>query len=148
VRKDVDTVHPTHATTGGNHVPNLDDLVQAGMIFLRFYDPTGDRYGIPTYPYRWAPKGLFTTRQLRAKGLRPGGQHVCAQILWRRGKRVAYLYREDLAKPKRAATSAQLAAITKALTARRTCAICRQVKAYYIPRHLGECLDCAERGTR
>ncbi len=136
--------HHTLATTSGPNVSYLDRLVQGGMIFLQFYDPTGHRYGIPTYPYRWAPKGLLTTRQLRAKGLRPGGQRVCAQIMWRQGKRVAYLYREDLAKPKRTATPAQLAAIAKALRARRTCSTCHQVKAYYIPRHLGECLDCAK----
>lgn len=111
---------------------------------VRFYDPTGQTYGLPTYPYRWAPDGLLTTRQLRAKGLRPGGQDIAAQILWRRGRRVAYLYREDLAKPKRTATAAQLAAIGRALTARRTCPTCHRVKGYYIPRSLGECLDCAD----
>ena len=62
--------------------------------FIEFYDPDGTRYGLPTYPYRWAPQGLLTIRQLRARGLRPGGQDIAAQILWRRGKRVAYLYRE------------------------------------------------------
>jgi hypothetical protein len=111
---------------------------------LHFYDPTGCRFGIPTYPYRWAPDGLLTTRQLRAKGLRPGGQSVVAQILWRRGERVAFLYREDLAKPKRTATSAQRDAIGKALRARRTCPTCGTEKRYYIPRSLGECLDCAD----
>ena len=85
-------------------------------------------------------------RQLRAKGLRPGGQPVTAQILWRRGKRVAYLYREDLAKPKRQPTAAQLAAITKALQTRRTCPSCGTEKPYYIPRSLGECLDCVNGG--
>ena len=85
-----------------------------------------------------------TVRQLRAAGLRPGGQPVAAQILWRHKKnhRVAYLYQLGSAKPKRAATTAQLAAIDKALTARRTCPTCRQVKDYYIPRRYGECLDC------
>jgi hypothetical protein len=140
--------HQTFATTSGPTVPYLDRLVHGGMIFLKFYDPTGHRFGIPTYPYRWAPAGLLTTRQLRAKGLRPGGQPVLAQIIWRNGKRVAYLYREDLAKPKRTATPAQLVAIAKALTARRTCSTCQQVKHYYIPRHLGECLECAKEWER
>ncbi len=107
-----------------------------------FYDPNGDRFGLPTYPYRTAPTGLATIRQLRAAGLRPGGQDIAAQILWRRGKRVAYLYRIDLAKPKRTATPAQLAAIDKALTARRTCPTCHQVRDYCIPLSLGECVDC------
>jgi hypothetical protein len=108
-----------------------------------FYDPTGARYGLPTYPYKFAPDGLATVRQLRAKGLRPGGQDIAAQILWRRGKRKAYLYRIDLAAPKRPATAAQLAALARAMRARRTCPTCRQVKDYYIPRRYGECLDCA-----
>ncbi|MEV6493073.1 RRQRL motif-containing zinc-binding protein [Actinoplanes sp. NPDC051633] len=107
-----------------------------------FYDPTGERYGIPTYPFKMAPTGLATVRQLRARNLRPGGQDVAAQLMWRKGKRVAYLYRIDLAQPKRVATAAQLAALDKALTARRTCPACRAVKPYYIPRRTGACLDC------
>lgn len=110
-----------------------------------FYDPTGERYGIPTYPLRMAPKGLATLRQLRADGLRPGGQDIAAQLRWRRYRqdRVAYLYRIDLAAPKRTATPAQLAALGKALLARRTCPDCAQVKPYYIPRRTGACLDCS-----
>jgi hypothetical protein len=127
----------------GQRVPGLDQLAGRGL-FITFYDPDGTRYGLPTYPWRWAPKGLLTMRQLRARGLRPGGQAVTAQILWRRGKRVAYLYREDLAKPRRQPSAAQLSAIAKALRARRTCATCGTEKPYCIPRSLGECLDCAD----
>jgi rubredoxin len=58
---------------------------------------------------------------------------------------VAYLYRADLALPKRQATPAQRAAIAKALLARRTCPTCGTGKPYYIPRSLGECLDCTGR---
>jgi hypothetical protein len=110
-----------------------------------FWDPQGDRYGIPTYWWRGAPTCYATLRQLRACGLRPGGQPVAAQILWRGvgGVRRAYLYRVDLARPKRAATPAQWEAINKALAARRVCPTCRQPRDYYIPRSLGECLDCA-----
>jgi hypothetical protein len=64
------------------------------------FDPTGARHGIPTYPWRCAPDGLATRRQLRARGLRPGGQPVAAQVLrprYRRGPLVAYLYRLDKA---------------------------------------------------
>jgi hypothetical protein len=43
-----------------------------------FFDPTGDRYGIPTYPWKYAPDGYATRRGLRALGLRPGGQPVAA----------------------------------------------------------------------
>ena len=125
------------------HSPLLDRCVARGM-HLPVYDPTGRHHGgLPTFPYRFAPDGLFTRRQLRAKGLRPGGQDIAAQILWRKGKRVAYLYDITKALPKREATPAQLAAIGKALQARRTCTTCGQIQPYYIPRRYGECLDCA-----
>jgi hypothetical protein len=125
-------------------VPYLDSL-RGKNTFVEFYDPDGKRYGLPTYPYRWAPKGLLTMRQLRAKGLRPGGQDIAAQILWRhrKNRRVAYLYREELSLPKRQATPAQLAAIGKALQARRTCPTCGHEKPYCIPLSRGECNDCA-----
>ena len=125
-------------------IPTLDGARARG-IYVQFYDPDGRRYGLPTYPYHWAPRHLYTVRQLREHGLRPGGQSPAAQILWRRGLRVAYLYRSDLALPKRQATPAQLAAIAKALRARRTCPTCRAEKPYYIPRSLGECPDCTGR---
>lgn len=128
------------------HIAYLDTLVAVG-VFVEFYDPDGSRYGLPTYPYRKAPKHLATIRQLRARHLRPGGQHVVAQILWRHKKhhRVAYLYDTNHAKAKRTATPAQRAAIDKALSARRTCGTCRQVKDYYIPTRYGECLNCHDR---
>ena len=114
-------------------------------IRAAFHDPDGARYGIPTYWWRGAPPGYATRRQLTTAGLRPGGQPIAAQILWRGvgGTRAAYLYRVDLARPKRTATPAQRRAIAAALLARRTCPTCRQVRGYYIPRSLGECLACA-----
>jgi hypothetical protein len=71
---------------------------------------------------------------------------VAAQILWRGvgGQRAAYLYHIHLALPKRVATPAQLAAIGKALAARRTCPTCTREQSYCIPRSLGECLDCTD----
>jgi hypothetical protein len=123
------------------------DLAERSGIAVRFYDPTGSRYGFPTFPFHYAPDGLITRRQLRAAGLRPAGQPVIAQILWRGGKRVAYLYRSDLAAPKRTATAAQRDAIAKALTARRTCPDCGRVRDYYIPRRTGACLDCHPGGA-
>jgi hypothetical protein len=71
---------------------------------VRFWDPAGTRYGIPTYPWRMAPHGLATRRQLAADGLRPGGQPIAAQIMWRgrnRRVRAAYLYLIAMALPKR-----------------------------------------------
>lgn len=142
-------MHPTPAASMSMRVGYLDTLTATGT-FIQFYDPDGTRHGIPTYPYRWAPNGLHTIRQLRARGLRPGGQPVTAQILWNHhGKRrVAYLYRADLALPKRQATPVQLAAIGKALAARRTCAACGTEKDYCMPRSTGQCNDCTFRGTR
>lgn len=113
-------------------------------IRAAYFDPEGDRYGIPTFWWKGAPDGYATRRQLTASGLRPGGQPIAAQILWRGvgGTRVAYLYRLDLARPKRTATPAQRRAISAALRARRICPTCGELRGYYIPRSLGECLDC------
>ena len=104
----------------GQRVTALDQLQARGM-HIDFYDPDGRRYGLPTYPWRCAPDGLATIRQLRARGLRPAGQPVTAQIIWRhRGRRrIAYLYRTSHAVPKRPPTPAQLLAIAAALRARR-----------------------------
>ncbi|MFC4529144.1 RRQRL motif-containing zinc-binding protein [Sphaerisporangium dianthi] len=118
-------------------------------IRARFWDPTGARHGIPTWPWRMAPPHLWTLRQLAAEGLRPGGQDVQAQIMWasRRhgapGVRVAFLYDVRLALPKRTATARQLEALAKANAARRTCPGCGIDAGYVLPRHLGICLDCA-----
>jgi hypothetical protein len=140
-------MQPTSSLPYGRRIPVLDGARHRG-IYVEFYDPEGRRYGIPTYPYHWAPKGLLTIRQLRARGLRPGGQQPIAQILWRRGLRVAYLYRTDLALPRRQATPAQLVAIGKALAARRTCPVCGTEKDYCLPRSTGQCNDCTDGGTR
>jgi hypothetical protein len=142
VRDEYNRNNPLPTTTSGRDDQVHADPDREGDDSMVFYDPTGARYGIPTYPYKFAPDGLATARQLRNRGLRPGGQDIAAQILWRKGKRVAYLYRIDMALPKRAATPAQRAAVHKALTARRTCPTCHDVKPYYIPRRYGECLDC------
>jgi hypothetical protein len=128
----------------------VESLADRTGIRVEFYDPDGSRYGFPTFPFHYAPDGLVTRRQLRAAGLRPAGQPVIAQILWRHRKqtRTAYLYRLDLAQPKRTATPAQLAAVRKALNARRTCRHCGRTLGYYIPRSTGACLDCEPGGPR
>ncbi|WP_049580357.1 RRQRL motif-containing zinc-binding protein [Streptomyces sp. SBT349] len=114
--------------------------------YAEVYDPDGTRHGIPTWPWRWAPDGLATRRQLRAMGLRPGGQEPAAQVMrLRRRTReplVAYLYHVSLALPVRPMTPAKWAAIDVALKARRTCPQCRQVCDYVIPRSLGCCNQC------
>ncbi|MFC7935225.1 RRQRL motif-containing zinc-binding protein [Streptomyces sp. NPDC057387] len=101
---------------------------------------------VPVYRWRLAPDGLATRRQLRARGLRPGGQDVAAQVerpRRRRGPLVAYLYRVDQAKPVRPMTPAKQAALDKANAARRTCPQCRTDAGYVIPAELGMCVPCA-----
>ena len=73
---------------------------------------------LPVYRWRLAPPGYATFRQLRAQGLRPGGQDVAAVLerpRRRRGPLVAYLYRIDQAKPVRPMTPAKRAALDKAM---------------------------------
>ncbi|MFF9408953.1 RRQRL motif-containing zinc-binding protein [Streptomyces anandii] len=114
--------------------------------FSKCYDPSGSQYGIPTYPWRYAPDGLATRRQLRARGLRPGGQPIAAQVLrprYRRGPLVAYLYRVDRAKPVRPMTPGKRSALAKAMLARRTCPSCLTDAGYVIPVSLGMCVTCA-----
>ncbi|MGW4168970.1 RRQRL motif-containing zinc-binding protein [Streptomyces chartreusis] len=105
------------------------------------FDPSGARYGVPTYPWR-----LATRRQLRAEGLRPGGQPIAAQAMRinrRTGTpRVAYLYRIDQAKPVRPMTSRKWGALALAMLARRTCPACRLDVGYCIPRSHGICGMC------
>jgi hypothetical protein len=101
---------------------------------------------LPVYRWRLAPDGLATRRQLRALGLRPGGQDVAAQVerpRHRRGPLVAYLYRIEQAKPVRPMTPAKWAALAKANAARRICPECRRDAGYIIPPSLGTCVSCA-----
>jgi hypothetical protein len=116
--------------------------------FGKCYDPNGARFGIPTFPWRFGPDGYATKRQLRARGLRPGGQPVAAQVMRRSRRRksgvsVAYLYHLDLAKPVRPMTPGRAAALAKAMLARRTCPKCRTDAGYCIPTSLGTCVTCA-----
>jgi hypothetical protein len=101
---------------------------------------------LPVYRWRMAPDGYATRRQLRAQGLRPGGQDVAAQLerpRRRRGPLVAHLYRIDLAKPVRPMTPARWAALAKANAARRICTACGLDAGYVIPLSLGTCVPCA-----
>ncbi|MFI7009881.1 RRQRL motif-containing zinc-binding protein [Streptomyces sp. NPDC050145] len=100
---------------------------------------------VPVYRWRLAPEGLATRRQLRALGLRPGGQEVAAQMerpRRRRGPLVAYLYRVELAKPVRPMTSRKWGALALAMLARRTCPVCSVTYDYCLPTSLGMCLTC------
>ncbi|MHC5703046.1 RRQRL motif-containing zinc-binding protein [Streptomyces tirandamycinicus] len=113
---------------------------------VRFWDPDGTKYGIPTYPWRLAPDGLATRRQLRARGLSPGRQGIAAQILRPRRRReplTAYLYRVDLARPVRPMTPRMWRAHAAMMRARRRCPECGQDAGYVIPTSLGTCVTCA-----
>ncbi|MEU1269880.1 RRQRL motif-containing zinc-binding protein [Streptomyces sp. NPDC005799] len=112
------------------------------------FDPSGARYGVPTYPWKLAPDGYATRRQLRARGLRPGGQPIAAQVMRinRRtgGPRIAYLYRLDLALPVRPMTSRKWGALALAMLARQTCPSCRITYDYCISRRYGLCGMCID----
>lgn len=120
------------------------------MSRTRFWDPEGKHHGgMPTYPRKMAPEDLLTRRQLRARGLRPGGQDVVAQICWRsrlsRGEPVfAFLYRLEQAATVRPMTPAKWAALAAANAARRTCPTCGKDAGYILPARYGECLPCAD----
>ncbi|TXS73201.1 MULTISPECIES: RRQRL motif-containing zinc-binding protein [unclassified Streptomyces] len=116
--------------------------------FSKCYDPSGTRFGVPTFPWRFAPDGYATRRQLRDRGLRPGGQPVAAQVMRRHrgrksGVQVAYLYRVDRARPVRPMTSRKWGALALAMLARRTCPQCQLDAGYVIPTSLGLCVSCA-----
>ncbi|MFE6807185.1 RRQRL motif-containing zinc-binding protein [Streptomyces sp. NPDC057681] len=119
-----------------------------GTAYSKCYDPSGARYGIPTYPWKFAPDGYATRRQLRSLGLRPGGQPIAAQLMRtsrrrKAGAAFAYLYRVDLARPVRPMTSRKWGALALAMLARRTCPVCRITYGYCLPTSLGMCVTCA-----
>ena len=127
-----------------------------GGYRARFEDPAGQRHPLPTFPvFGHAPAHLATRRQLRAVGLAPGGQPPAGQVMWRSrltptgapGDVFALLYDLNACVPKRRPSPAQLAAIGKALAARKTCPTCGVEQDYCIPRSLGECLDCVPAGA-
>ncbi|WP_031077747.1 RRQRL motif-containing zinc-binding protein [Streptomyces sp. NRRL WC-3742] len=109
-------------------------------------DPAGEHHGgLPTWPWRYADTGVLTRRQLRAAGLRPGGQEPAAQVVCRNGGRIAYLYRIDQALPVRPMTPGRAVALDRAMAARQTCPVCSTRYDYCLPlKTLGSCPPCAE----
>ncbi|MGW1533101.1 RRQRL motif-containing zinc-binding protein [Streptomyces aureus] len=101
---------------------------------------------LPVFRWRLAPDGWATRLQLRARGLRPGGQQVAATLErpWRRRPPlVAHLYCVDLAMPVRPMTPGRWRAHAAMMRARRTCPSCRRDAGYVIPTLLGMCVSCA-----
>ncbi|MFC4506135.1 MULTISPECIES: RRQRL motif-containing zinc-binding protein [Streptomyces] len=89
------------------------------------------------------PGGLATRRQLRTLGLSPGGHDPVARLICRGGNRWAWLYRVDLAVPKRTPTLAQEEALDRAMAARQTCPECRNRYYGCLPlRSQGRCDPC------
>ena len=111
---------------------------------VRDVDPHDDGM-FPVHPWRQAPPGLATRRQLRAMRLRPGGHEPVGRIECRGGKRWAWLYRVDLALPVRPMTMAKEIALDKAMAKRQTCGSCGRRYFYCLPlKTVGACLECAE----
>ena len=126
-------------------IPTLDGAAP-GASTSSSTTPTARRYGIPTYPYRWAPKYLLHRPPAPRPRPAPRRPAPIAQILWR---------------PRHCASPTSTAPTSpcpngrppppssppsaKALAARRTCPTCGTEKPYCIPRSTGECNDCTAR---
>lgn len=132
-------------TSGG---PRLARGTSVRLWDGRWWPCAGRYAGAPVFRYGWAPSGLATVRQLSAKGLRPAGQEVAGWLVWGPSNRPrwAYLFRVDLAAPKRAMTPARWASIARCNAALRLCPTCGRDAGYRIPRSLGQCVECADSG--
>ena len=113
-----------------------------GRVELGRYD-----HGLPTFNFGHAPRGLATRRQLRERGLCPGGHDIVAQVTWDGGRQWAGLYRLDLARPKRTPSPSQRTALAAAMAARRRCCRCRQDAGYCLPRTTRLCWPCEQAGA-
>ncbi|MEU8227312.1 RRQRL motif-containing zinc-binding protein [Kribbella sp. NPDC048915] len=106
--------------------------VTGGVEWVQLWDgrrwPGRVRNGLPEFRFGQAPSGLSTRRQLRERGLSRGGQEPFARLTWKRDRRFAWLYVDDKAKAKRTPSGKQLAAVNKALAARKVCAGCGPVE--------------------
>lgn len=102
---------------------------------------------------RSCPEGLVTRRQLRDRGLSPGGHGPvavlrCKGCSYRPGQACihptrAWLYSVELARPKRTPTLAQEWALDRAMAARSTCPDCRRRYIFCLPlRTQGRCDPC------
>jgi len=103
--------------------------------------------GLPLMSWGIADRSkLATKRQLRARGLRPGGQSPVAVLYFRcarAGRKVhANLYLIDQALPVRPMTPARRAALDKAMAARRTCRECRETGYAELPKAHRTCEAC------
>jgi hypothetical protein len=108
--------------------------------------------GLPLLSWGIAPRTtLATYRQLRTKGLRPGGADPVAVLYFhsRKGMRMVFanLYLISTAVPVRPMTPAKWVAIAAARLARCTCPTCppgQRVKPYCLPTSVGRCWECQQ----
>ncbi|MEU3774229.1 RRQRL motif-containing zinc-binding protein [Streptomyces sp. NPDC032472] len=111
---------------------------------------------LPEHDRGAIPKGLLTRRQLRDKGLSPGGHDPVAVL---RCKYCAFrpdqscnhptrgwLYDVELARPKRVPTLAQERALDRAMAARSTCPRCQRRYYFCLPLRTQGCCDPCHRG--
>jgi len=103
-----------------------------------------EQNGLPCWSWHKAPLGLVTRRQMRAEGLALGGAWPVGQLVFHHKRREvrALLYDRSEPVPKRVPSAAQLAALGRALAARRRCPDCGRDVGYCIPTSLGCCVDC------
>ncbi|MFE2473138.1 RRQRL motif-containing zinc-binding protein [Streptomyces mirabilis] len=110
---------------------------------------------LPEFDRTAVPENLLTRRQLRDQGLSPGGQDPvavlrCKYCSYRPDQSCnhptrAWLWRRDLAKPKRVPTLAQEWALGRAMAARQTCPLCLRRYFVCLPlRTKGSCDACFE----
>ena len=104
-----------------------------------------EQNGLPSWSWHKAPRGLLTRRQMRTEGLAPGGAWPVGQLVFHHRRREvrALLYDRGELVPKRVPSAAQLAALERALAARRRCPACGRDVGYCIPTSLGCCVECA-----
>ncbi|MFI7178954.1 RRQRL motif-containing zinc-binding protein [Streptomyces spororaveus] len=105
------------------------------------YAPAEPETTIPVFKRLCAPSGYATKRQLRAMGLRPGGQEPVAEVETR-GPKNGLLYEIAKARPVRPMTLAKEHALDKAMAARQTCGTCGRRYFFVLPTSLKSCLEC------
>lgn len=115
----------------------VQQLEVCGLVAFGWFED-----GLPTFFFRQAPEGLSTRRQLAARGRRPNGQDPVAQIKWKRGKRFAVLYRDDLAADKRQPTPAMRRSLENALRARRFCQTGKHYVDHCVRGPKRQCSEC------
>jgi hypothetical protein len=122
----------------------------AGVEWVQLWDgrrwPGRVRDGLPEFGFGQAPSGLSTRRQLRERGLSRGGQEPFARLTWKRERRFAWLYVDERARAKRTPSDKQLAAVGKALAARKVCAECGPVD-HFVRTTDQLCGDCHAAGV-